>query len=425
MDSGKKNASSNFGMQGWFIIFLGMLMWFASASITVEGANLIIPLYGELHNVGTAVLYMMATVASLICIPLVALVGYLQTRIGPRKVVSLCWLTAGIGMFIFGISGGIVDYSIGRIVVGVGTTCANYIGLNGIIANWFPRKKDLALGYITIGSNISTAVALIIINFLIARFGLSGMFWVWGIFYIVIAVLAYWRLRDNPEDMNCYPDNDRSMTMEDVQRLHQEGEEYKKNSPWTVKAILKTKQCWQIAIGYGVILLITVGILSTLVTSLMIKGMEQNSAIYMMTVAAICAIPCSYLWGYLGTKFSTKKATILLYGIIFLTIITMLIPSGKIVYVTVALVGCFIGAGNNLTPAIISTVYGRYDFQKALAVIMPIWNCVVAFGSSAVGVPQSLTGSYTAAYIVLLIIAVIGFCMVLSLSDKCIGREDL
>ena len=209
-----------------------------------------------------------------------------------------------------------------------------------------------------------------------------------------------------------------------LQEQFRQGEEYRKNGGLTTGDILKKRQSWQIAFGYGIILLITVGILSTLVSTLIIKGLPEMNAISIMTIAAVLGIPFSYLWGYLGVKFSTKKATMLLYAVIFVMIAFMLIPGTWTAYVTAGLLGCFIGAGNNLTPAIIATVFGRYDFSKALAVIMPIWNIVVAFATTVVGVPQSLTGSYVAAYIVLTVVAVIGFILVVTLDDRCIGRED-
>ena len=69
-------------------------------------------------------------------------------------------------------------------------------------------------------------------------------------------------------------------------------------------------------------------------------------------------------------------------------------------------------------------MFGRYDFSKALSVIMPIWNIVVAFATTVVGVPQSLTNSYVAAYLVLGVFAVIGFILVLTLDDRCIGKSE-
>jgi MFS family permease len=111
--------------------------------------------------------------------------------------------------------------------------------------------------------------------------------------------------------------------------------------------------------------------------------------------------------------------------VIFLCVISMMIPVKESAYVAVVLLGCFIGAGNNLTPSIIGSVYGRYDFAKALTVIIPIWNIVVAFATTVVGVPQSLTGSYMVSYVVLLVCALVGFILVATLDERCIGRIDL
>lgn len=419
-----RDASSRFSLRGWLIILLGMAMWFFSAAMTVEGANVIIPAFSSAYSVNAAALYGAATAASLISIPGVALCGALQTRIGPRKIVLLCWVVAAAGMGVLGMAEGLVSYCAGRVLIGVGNSCATYIGLNGIITNRFPHKKDLVQGYVTMGSNLSTAVSLYLLNFLMAQVDLRGTFLVWGAIYLALGILSYICFRDNPEEVGEYPDNDRSMTQEQVQAAFQQGEEYRKKSALTTREILKKRQTWQISFGYGIILMITVGILSTLVRTLIIKGLNENIAVSMMTVAAVLGIPFSYLWGWLGVKFSTKRATILLYIVIFAMILCMLLPGAWTAYVTAVLLGCFIGAGNNLTPAIIATVFGRYDFSKALSVIMPIWNIVVAFATTVVGVPQSLTNSYVAAYLVLGVFAVIGFILVLTLDDRCIGKSE-
>mgnify|MGYP004461842673 CR=1 FL=1 len=423
--TGKKDANSKFSGRGWLIVFLGMAMWFFAAAMTVEGANLIIPAFSTAYNVSAAALYGIATVASLISIPGVAACGALQSKIGPRKIILLCWTVAACGMGVLGLARNLTVYCIGRVLMGVGTNCANYIGLNGIITNWFPRKKGLVLGYVTMGSNLSTALCLYLIGFLLTKLSLSGTFFIWGAIYLALGLLSFVLLRDNPEEMGEFPDNDRTLTQEQVQEQFHKGEEYRKAGGMTTMDILKKRQSWQIAFGYGIILLITVGVLSTLVSTLIIKGLPELKAVSIMTIAAVLGIPFSYLWGYLDVKFSTKKATMLLYCVIFAMIAFMLIPGTWTAYVTAVLLGCFIGAGNNLTPAIIATVFGRYDFSKALAVIMPIWNIVVAFATTVVGVPQSLTGSYVAAYIVLAVVAVIGFVLVITLDDHCIGKQDV
>ena len=420
-----KNAKSNFGPRGWFIVIFGMLMYFCSAAVSVEGTNLIVPTFSQLHGVDSAGLYSLGTVAGLCGIPISVLIGVCMTKFGPRKAVGASWIVGAAGLLILSFSGGYAGYCIGRILLNVGSIGGITIGMNGLITNWFPTKKDLIQGYATIGSNLSTALSLFVMSLLLGGLGLGGTFRVWAGVYLAVGVVALVFLKDNPEDVGCFPDNDRGMTQEKVQELHRIGEEYKKTSPWTAGKLLKTKQTWQIAIGYGIILLITVGVLSTFVTTLILKGTSQTFAISMMTVAAVCAIPCSYLWGVLAAKMGTKTATLILYGVVLACIVFMLLPGTWTVYVAVPLLGCFIGAGNNLTPSIIGSVYGRYDFSKALTVIIPIWNVVVSFATMVVGVPQALTGSYVAAYITLAVFVVIGFVLVLTLDDRCIGRKDL
>lgn len=40
-----KDAKSNFGKAGWMIILLGLVMYFMSAGVIVEGSNVIYPAY--------------------------------------------------------------------------------------------------------------------------------------------------------------------------------------------------------------------------------------------------------------------------------------------------------------------------------------------------------------------------------------------
>ena len=176
------DASSNFSARGWIIVFLGMAMWFLAAGMVVEGNNLIIPAFSSAHDVSSSTLYLIGTIANLIGIPMMACTGVLEDKFGPRKVTVGCYAMACGAMVILGLANNIVVYTIGRIFFVVGVYCGNYIGLNGVITNWFPHKKDLILGYVTIGSNISTAFTLIFLNMTLIHVGLRGTFFVWGCF---------------------------------------------------------------------------------------------------------------------------------------------------------------------------------------------------------------------------------------------------
>jgi sugar phosphate permease len=242
---------------------------------------------------------------------------------------------------------------------------------------------------------------------------------------VVLIVLVALFLKSNPEDCGCFPDNDKTMTREKVDELNAKRDEYMKTSPWTVRKLLKTKQTWQISIGMGIVMMITVGMLMTMVPTLTMKGLTETQAVAAMSVAAIIGLAASYLWGYIGVKLGTKRACMTVYVVVFGAILFMFIPTTWAAYGVVFCVGCFIGAGNNLCPSLIQEVFGRYDFPAAIVVIMPVWQFIAGNASTVVGVPLSLTDSYTVSYIFLAILAVIGLVMIWKMDTKCIGRNEL
>lgn len=418
-----KDAKSNLGLWGWGIVILGALGYFITSGVQNEGSNLLLPAYEAATGVSTATLYTLGTITGWIVIPLAYLMGRFLAKKGARTTLFVFWLVSAAGIAIMGISHSAPMYLIGRILTNGGGNGALTMAFASLVTNWFPSKKDIVQGYATIGCNLATAFTLILISFLLKHFTITGTYLFLAGFEVVLAFLSL-AFHNNPEEIGHFPDNDENMTREQAQELLRRGEEYKKNSPWTTKKLLKTKQTWQIAIGYGFIMLITVGILSTLITTLTLKGVDQSTAVGTMTVAAIIAMPCSALWGVLAAKITTKKASLLLYVVAVLAVVFMMVPGKWSMYVVIPLIGCFLGAGNNLTPSMIGSIFGRYDFASAMAVIIPFWNCVSNLGGTVVGVPQALTGSYTLSYVLLLIIAVIGFIMIATLDDRLIGRAD-
>lgn len=421
----KKTSTNNFGARGWLLIAVGICCNFMSSGIQVEASNFIIPNFAPILNVSEAAIYAIGTPLAFVGYASLFLFGLLGRKIGAKNIMIVSFLCCIISMGLFAISTTFTVYVIGRVFLQLGCSGVVQIGLSTLIANWFPTKKDLAQGWVTMGSNLSTAAFLPIMMVLINKMSFQKCFWVYGAAFAAVMIFVWVFLKSNPEEAGCYPDNDRSMTLEKVEELKAKEAEYSKSSPWTVGKLLKTKQTWQVAIGMGIIMMITVGMLMTLIPTLAMKGLTETKAVTMMTVAALIGLVASYTWGYIGVKFGTKKACMTVYTVVFGAILFMLLPGAWTVYGVVFCVGCFIGAGNNLCPSLIQEVFGRYDFPVAITVIMPIWQFICGNASTVVGVPLSLTGSYVVSYIFLAVLALIGFVIVWRMDTKCIGRNKL
>ncbi|MFR5701367.1 MAG: hypothetical protein ACLUD0_05570 [Eubacterium ramulus] len=72
--------------------------------------------------------------------------------------------------------------------------------------------------------------------------GFTGHFDIMVVGFVVLLLISIFWLRDDPEDKGCFPDNEKTMTREMAQKIHEKGMEYKKTSPWTIKKLLTNRQ---------------------------------------------------------------------------------------------------------------------------------------------------------------------------------------
>jgi MFS family permease len=59
------------------------------------------------------------------------------------------------------------------------------------IANWFPRKKGIALGWATMGAPISSSAFVAGFSVLLATKGIHTAFMIFGIFAVIIGIITF------------------------------------------------------------------------------------------------------------------------------------------------------------------------------------------------------------------------------------------
>jgi len=172
-------------------------------------------------------------------------------------------------------------------------------------------------------------------------------------------------------------------------------------SPFTVKRLLLDRDMWLISLGFGLLWLVTVGIVSQFIPRMMSVGYSQSQAIMLLTISAIIAIPGSYFWGWLDQKIGTKPASCI-YSISYMLCLAFLLSGNQILtWVATLFVGFGLGGLLNLMPSMIIKIYGRYDFMAVNRLVMPIASIVriMAFAIMASLLAFS-GGSYTLPYMV-------------------------
>lgn len=409
------SAKSNFGTKGWAMIILCGWMLYFSTGTSVDGLNATVEGLAAKHGWDTAILLGFSTVSGLVSIVGMFIFGLVCDRVGARKLAVFSLIAGGLSYIWYGHVTSVFQYAVALCLVSVFSNVYAWIAGGAYLSSWFPTKKGLALGWATMGNNLASATIVIIITYLTGVFG--GIQWAItaiGAGMIVLSVWAFF-MPDTPKEAGMNPDN---MTDQEVLDFHGKVTEEKRVSSWTYGKLVRTREFWLISVGLGLYMLITVGVMSQLVPRLINLGFTMNEAIGSMTLCALIGTVGSYLWGVLDQKMSTRVATTV-YGIWYaVAIVFNLIPNLACIYISIFMIGVSIGGNANWPVSLVTTVYGHRNFAKVYSLINPCISIIRMFSFAALAVSLTLFGSYSAAYISFVGLAVVAAVMIYCIDDK-------
>lgn len=413
---------SNFGLKGWIVIVLSFLSILLQSSIINDSLNVTIGAFAQTRGWNPAVLYMSSTITAWIAVAGAALWGFLSQKINVRFTWALSLLVAAAACFFWGRAASMPVYFVCLAVASVGGMAFAYIANLNVISNWFPKKKGLAMGWVTIGFPLSASVTTPLVSGLLGAGGLERVYMVYAIAAVVLAIAVVVFIRDYPEQAGAYPDNDRKFSKEENQRLLAEGLEYMKTSEWTAGKLFKTRRVWAIAFSLGVMELLSLGIMTNFMPRCLQIGMTEQQVIPMLAIAGLIACVGSVACGLLDAKVGPKKATIITFAIGIVAIclnITNILP---LMYASLVFLGFMLGGAANYLVSLTNTIWGRFDFPMAYKVLKPMVAVVGAIGVSLVGVLGN-TISYVVAYAVLGVLALVALIVIWRTDDSMLGRD--
>lgn len=423
----KELTNSKFGKWGWSMIIYTALLYYFWSGIGSDGLNLYPDVFAAMHGWDSNVLLGFATPAGIIAVIGGILFGRLIIRTGVRKMGGCALIVTGVLFALFGFVSSPALYFICLTAFVFVSMAFGLICTATLMGNWFPRKKGIALGWATMGAPICTATFVAIMSGLYGAFGVSTGHIIMGCVIIVLGVVSFFWVKDYPAMVGAYPDNlpDGAAAFE---AQMQEMREYK--SPLTVGKLLKDKDMWLISVGFGMLWMVTVGVVSQFVprmVSVMAPSIgpeaAQGKALMMLTIAAVVGIAGSYFWGWLDQKIGTKPASAV-YALSYIAALLLLIFAKVeiLTYIAIVFVGLGIGGLLNLMPSLVISVYGRKDFAAANALVSPIASLIQkgAFVIMAVALAAS-GGDYTMPYLIFIGIDVVGLVLLLLVTNKCKG----
>ncbi len=403
------NAKSNFGGRGWMIIIYYGVMLFLSASLTTSGINVFAPLLAEKIGYEEAILIAWNGYAGWFGVVGALILSILAQRFGAKRVMLWSLFVAAFGFGGLAFIRGLGGFAICMILVNVFTNGCTFCSGSVLLARWFPTRTGMAVGYSTIGNSLASVIFIPIFN-LLSRLGFNWPYYGYFIFMIALFFIGFAVVANNPEDVGKAPDNDPA-NAEQIKAMQAELAAYE--SPWTTGKLLKDREVWLMGIGYGCILMSVIGLVSQFVPRGVVLGWERPMAITLLTISAACACVASFLWGVIDQKIGTKICSILLECFFIASILFNIfsgISGNKYLYIIAGiLMGCGLGGSTNFPTSMCTRLFGRKNFQRAFAIVLPLTFVLRALASVVMGNVLRATGyNYAIAYMIFAIFDVLG-----------------
>ena len=434
-----KTSVVNFGV-GWVVIIYCLLMFFLYVGMCNDGANITAPNVAHRLGLEQGDIMNMNSLAGIVGVVFFIIVGQINNKIGPRITSGVCCIISGITYIIACNAPSIAVYTIAMCFVYGSIMSAGYVAGGTLVADWFPKKKGVVMGYTTMGHNFASAFYVQLVAILIAPVSTqlsaggnalanvgenfsAGIVPI-GIAAIVLGILGMIFIRNTPQERGINPDNVSDRVYES--EYDTTGTE-DKTGGWTTGRLLMTKELWLAAITTGFFQICSVGVMSQLVTRNIQLGFTPQAAMNVMTILALGGVVGSWLIGIIDDAIGTKKTMVgfgIWYAIALLVNFGAADSSSPLVYISLFMIAMGIGGSANFTTSLPTSIFGRQGFDKVNSVIFPIQGAITALCFLVNGVVQKMTGGeIKMAYLVFAGVALVNVVLVLLVDEHRFNRD--
>jgi MFS family permease len=327
-------------------------------------------------------------------------IGMLLDRLGPRVVLPGGAIIMALGFVVSGLAHTVAEFYLGMgIFMGVGFAALTMTSQATFLANWFIRKRGMAIGTAASGIGLGILIVVPWTQWLIAGYGWRAAFFILaGVLALGLAPLNYFFQRQRPEEMNLKPDFGHSSTPSAGQ-LKASGVD----GP-TLKEVLRTWRFWAFAFGVlaGAIPLHMV--LIHQVAAVSDAGFSKELAAVGLGLIGLFTAPAMIFMGLLADRIGRRWSYLLgsaslMVGIFLLMMITDASQSW-LFYAVPPFIALGFSSRQSLYPTIAADLFHGKSFGAIIGALALFIGAGAGIGPWLGGAIHDWTGSYYWAFCV-------------------------
>ena len=397
---------NSFTSQHWMIIIIGFVLFYFCNACMTDGMNVIAPALAQERGWDYAYMLSFATLSGCVSVFGQLAFGLLSRILGPRKSISIALLGAAGFFELYGLAWSIPVYIIALCGVVTCSTSYAYIGLGGLLGNWFPEKKGIASGYSSIGMPASTATSVAAFTFLFSRLGFTSVMTGVAILLLCLSVVCYVLLRDTPEERGVFPDgvpshHDQAQTVvsdPDTQEI-------------SLKEMFRIREVWLVGIMIGLFSVVATGVMGQFVIRhQQMEGLGRSGALILLTVCAVTGMIGSPVMGWLENRLGTRRGFQICCGLFVAALLLNFTDIRWLIYISILCFGIVITGIPIYMTSFLVSIFGRKNFKTAYALAFPLSSLIGQTAFLFTALALQLFGEVRYAYLLfagMLVIAVI------------------
>jgi MFS family permease len=326
-------------------------------------------------------------------------VGSILDKYGPRKMTIIGGLLVAIGWMLGSQANSMEMLSLTYGVIGGAGMGIVYNSPIGVVGRWFPDRRGLAVGITVLGFGLSPLITAPIANALIESNGALYALGVMGAAFLVIILPLGLPLRFPPETWS---------------PISADG---KKKAPIssgkTRKEMVSTRNFWGLWICYviGTLAgLMAIGISSSVGQE--VFDIDAGTAAILVGVFAIFNGIGRPIFGSFVDRFNPRNTAMLSFILILVASLVLLLgssPGALIIYIIgFSILWLCLGGWLAIAPTSTASFFGVKHYGPNYGAVFTAYGVGAIAGSLMAGNLRDLFGSYTAVFLPVAVLAIVG-----------------
>ena len=385
---------------GWLVLAISAVATFAASGLTQVVLGGVQVYITDESGWDDGSLAFAATLGTWLSGAIAPIIGRLADRFGPRWLMPLGLIVAGIAFFVIAGSDSVWQFYAGYVI---GRAVSNPV-LVGLVprtaaVNFFRRRRNIALAMVSTFRPISGAINIQIIALIAAHQGWRAAYRYLGVMSLILILPVILFVRRTPEDIGLLPDGVNPATDESTASSSRPRILISEFS-WTAKEAVRTGAFW---------LLLTITALGTLASSAvgfsLVPFLVQDGGLSIQASAGVLSLGtflavANIFWGYLADRITPRRCLILMMigaGLMMVFLLTVDSVGEALIFAVVW--GVFSGGLGSLENMVLAGYFGRGSYGTILGVFSPLQMVALGLGPGLASVARTLAGDFYPLYV--------------------------